>query len=169
MISLDRFLYALGIPQIGSATSKIIAKNFNTLEGFLEKIYVSPDEILRIDGIGEGMLLEMQNYLSHDFIKEQILGLSKLLTIMPYENKSTNSLISGKTIVFTGTLDHMTRSEAKERAEQLGAKVSSSVSRNTDFLVCGIDSGSKEKKAFEMNVKVLKEEEWLIMINGGAK
>lgn len=99
MISLDRFLYALGIPQIGSATSKIIAKNFNALGRFLEKIYISPDEILGIDGIGEGMLLEMQSYLSHDFIKEQILELSKLLTIMPYENKSINSLISGKTIV----------------------------------------------------------------------
>ena len=80
-------------------------------------------------------------------------------------NKNVNSKISEKVIVFTGTLVKMSRSEAKTKAEELGAKVASAVSNNTDFVVVGKDSGSKEKKAKELNIKILKENDWIKLIS----
>jgi DNA ligase (NAD+) len=90
--------------------------------------------------------------------------LEKELTIEDAELVATDSKVAGKTVVFTGTLERMTRPEAKSRAEALGAKVAGSVSAKTDFVVAGADAGSKLKKATELGVKVLSEDEWLEII-----
>jgi DNA ligase (NAD+) len=96
---------------------------------------------------------------------EVIHDLQKELTIKDFERpRAVNSKVTGKTVVFTGTLSKMGREEAKAQAESLGAKVAGSVSKNTDYLIAGEDAGSKLKKATELDVKVLTEDEWLDLI-----
>ena len=124
------------------------------------------NQLLNIDGIGPDALNDIKNF----FDDEKILIVKKLSKaldqIEEYKiNKNVNSKISEKVIVFTGTLVKMSRSEAKTKAEELGAKVASAVSNNTDFVVVGKDSGSKEKKAKELNIKILKENDWIKLIS----
>ena len=172
-ISLDKFIYSLGIPQVGQRTSKIFAKHFKSFHNWfesMEKIKLEEkntyNQLLNIDGIGPDALNDIKNF----FDDEKILIVKKLSKaldqIEEYKiNKNVNSKISEKVIVFTGTLVKMSRSEAKTKAEELGAKVASAVSNNTDFVVVGKDSGSKEKKAKELNIKILKENDWIKLIS----
>ena len=124
------------------------------------------NQLINIDGIGPDALNDIKNF----FDKEKILIVKKLSKaldqIEEYKiNKNINSRISEKVIVFTGTLKNISRSEAKSKAEELGAKVASTVSNNTDFVVVGKNSGSKEKKAKELNIKILKENDWIKLIS----
>ena len=124
------------------------------------------NQLLNIDGIGPDALNDIKNF----FDDEKILIVKKLSKALDQIeefkiNKNVNSKISEKVIVFTGTLVKMSRSEAKTKAEELGAKVASAVSNNTDFVVVGKDSGSKEKKAKELNIKILKENDWIKLIS----
>ena len=168
-ISLEKFIYSLGAPQVGQRTSNLLSKHFKNFKSWFKsiknlsngdiKIY---DHFINIDGIGPDVVDDIKNFFNKEKI-EIVRKLSKALDkIEEYKfTKQTNSKLSEKIIVFTGTLEKMSRSEAKSKAEELGAKVTNSVSNNTDYVIAGNDSGSKEKKARELNVKILNENEWM--------
>ena len=120
------------------------------------------NQLINIDGIGPDVVDDIKNFFDKEKI-EIVKKLNKALDkIEEYKfSKQSNSKLSEKIIVFTGTLEKMSRSEAKSKAEELGAKVTNSVSNNTDYVIAGKDSGSKEKKARELNIKILNENEWI--------
>lgn len=158
-ITLDKFIYSLGIRFIGEATSKLIAHEYTSLQNLLEKI--NYEQLLSVDGIGEKVASQTMLFFDDPFNRQLIKHLEKQITINDYVLEQVDSKLFGKTIVFTGSLEKMTRSEAKAKAEKLGGKVASSVSSKTDFVVAGADAGSKLKKATELGVKILTEDEWL--------
>ena len=168
-ISLEKFIYSLGAPQVGQRTSNLLSKHFKNFKSWFESIknlsngdIKMYDHFINIDGIGPDVVDDIKNFFNKEK-NEIVRKLSKALDkIEEYKfTKQTNSKLSEKIIVFTGTLEKMSRSEAKSKAEELGAKVTNSVSNNTDYVIAGKDSGSKEKKARELNVKILNENEWI--------
>ncbi len=162
-IPLDKFIYALGIRQIGQATSKLLAANYHDIDNFVLTMKNKDEEyekLIEIDGIGVSMADDIFGFFAEPHNLKIIENLKKELEIIPYQAIDTgNSKIAGKTIVFTGNIS-ISRSEAKAQAEKLGAKVAGSVSKKTDYVVAGEGSGSKLKKARELGVTVLNEEEW---------
>ncbi len=154
-ITLERFIYALGIASVGESGAKLLALFFESLENFL----ANTEKAIEIDGIGEKTVQEMTFFLNEH--KGEIESLLNHIQVLPFKNTASALKFAGKTIVFTGTLPNLTRSEAKAKAERLGFKVSSSVSKNTDFLVAGEEAGSKLKEALTFGVKILNEEEFL--------
>ncbi|MBT4921513.1 MAG: NAD-dependent DNA ligase LigA [Rickettsiales bacterium] len=165
-ILLQRFLYSLGIRFIGLETAKLLAKNYISLEKFLDEIAKasSGDEekvgdLNAIDGIGGKVSSAILAYFGDENNYNAIMELAKLLDIENYQ-QSLESALSGKIIVFTGSLATVSRLEAKAVSEKLGAKVSSSISSKTDYLVATEISGSKYKKAKELNIKIINEAEW---------
>ena len=124
----------------------------------------SLEELSLIDGIGPAAAQEFTEFFAEDHNKQLLQDLLSHITVEDYVGSNSQSAITDKTIVFTGSLEKMSRDEAKARAESLGAKVSSSISKKTDYLVAGADAGSKLKKAAELGVKVLTEDEWLELI-----
>ena len=172
-ISLEKFIYSLGAPQVGQRTSNLLSKHFKNFKNWFKSIkilssgnQVMYDQFVNIDGIGPDIADDIKNF----FDKEKIEIVNKLNIalhkIQEYRfSKQSNSKLSEKIIVFTGTLEKMSRSEAKSKAEELGAKVTNSVSNSTDYVIAGKDSGSKEKKAKELNVKILNENEWIKFLN----
>ncbi|MBK9561778.1 MAG: NAD-dependent DNA ligase LigA [Micavibrio sp.] len=173
-ISLDRFIYALGIRQIGEATAKKLAVNYTSIENLrseMKKAQKRESEnfqnLVSIEDIGPSVADDLLGFFAEEHNTDILDDLQKILTIQPYERPdSSGSPVAGKTVVFTGTLVQLTRQEAKAGAERLGAKVAGSVSAKTDYVVAGEDAGSKLKKARELNVTVLTEEEWLKLIKG---
>jgi DNA ligase (NAD+) len=171
VVSLDRFLFALGIRHIGESTAKLLAKNFFSLDNLrrhCDPALVAGEaiqEILSIDGIGPAAAQELTEFFAEEHNKELLADLLAQITVEDYIANTAQSPITDKTVVFTGSLAKMSRDEAKARAESLGAKVSSSVSKKTDYVVAGEDAGSKLKKAAELGVKVLSEDEWLTLIS----
>lgn len=165
-VKLEKFIYALGIRLVGEATSKLISREYKSLIKIQEvcKSENALDDLLRIDGIGEKVAKHIIEFFNDSFNTEMLNSLGEILKISEYKVEEIKSHISGKTIVFTGTLINMGRNEAKATAEKLGARVASSISAKTDFLVAGAESGSKLKKAQELGVKTLTEEEWLNII-----
>ncbi|MBY0462111.1 MAG: NAD-dependent DNA ligase LigA [Alphaproteobacteria bacterium] len=162
-ISLDRFIYALGIPQIGQVTAKLLAKHYKTVDAFL---LATTEDLLAIEGIGQNMAGDLVNFIQTPEQIELISNLKKQLNIQPYyEEPSRKSLFTGKTIVFTGTLTSLSRGEAKAQAERMGAKVGGSVSSKTDYLIAGSDAGGKLKLAKELGVKILDENQWLKIVH----
>ncbi|MBT8410145.1 MAG: NAD-dependent DNA ligase LigA, partial [Alphaproteobacteria bacterium] len=122
------------------------------------------EEFLAIDGVGQTLTQSLVAALANPQERESIDRLVAFLDIVPLEQAATDSPVAGKTVVFTGTLEKMTRAEAKARAEALGAKVSGSVSAKTDLLVAGPGAGSKAKKAAELGIETLDEDGWLALI-----
>jgi len=173
-ITLDRFIYALGIRLVGQATAKLLARNYATLDTLLAAMAAAADpesaartELLSIDGIGPGVAAEIVGFFTEPHNREILEDLAQTLNIEPAPAPSdTGSPVAGKTVVFTGTLETVTRSEAKARAETLGAKVAGSVSKKTDYVVIGADAGSKARKAADLGVTILSETEWLALIAG---
>jgi DNA ligase (NAD+) len=162
-ISLERFIYALGIPQIGQVSAKLLAKHYQNLPAFLN---ANLEDLLTIEGIGPGMAQDIIAFIQFPQQREFIIKLSEQLTIEPYKVElSQHTLLTGKMVVFTGSLQNLSRSEAKAQAERLGAKVSGSVSSKTDMVVAGADAGSKLKNATALGIKVLNEQEWLTLVN----
>ena len=166
IIGLDRLINALGIRHVGETTARVIARHYMTLDGFLEGMQAENalEELQHIDGVG-GVVAEA----IHDFFAEKhnVKALDRLLAwlnVTPMAAASKTSPVSGKTVVFTGTLEKMTRQEAKARAESLGAKVSGSVSAKTDIVVAGPGAGSKLKDAQKYGVEIKTEDEWLELI-----
>jgi DNA ligase (NAD+) len=170
-IALDRFIYALGIPQVGEATAKLLARHYRSFELWRKAMEQAdePDgdarrELEDIHGIGEDMAADIVGFFAERHNRKVLDDLREAgVRIDDYEapQASRASPLAGKTIVFTGTLEAMSRSEAKSRAEALGANVTSSVSSKTDYVVVGADAGSKATKAKELGVATLSEEEWL--------
>lgn len=163
-ISLDRFIYALGIRQVGEATAKKLAAEYHTLDDLLGKMEQGDSvlpELTAIEDIGAAVAGDILAFFAEDHNRTVIKDLLKQIEVEPYEPvRMSETPVSGKTVVFTGTLAHMTRSEAKARAERLGAKVAGSVSKKTDYVVAGEDAGSKLAAARELGVQILSEEEW---------
>jgi len=166
-ISLPRFIYALGIPQVGAATALLLAKNYNTLSKLQTDMQNRETEkLVAIDGIGASMATDIVEFFCEEHNRKTIAGLLKYVTVEKYENEEiSGSPLSGKTIVFTGTLETLTRAEAKALAQKYGAKVAGSVSRHTDYVVIGADAGSKAQKAAELDIQILSEKEFTDMTN----
>jgi len=160
-IELVRFLFALGIRHIGLGTAKLLAKNFKSLDALRS---TNVEEICQIDGIGEKAATELVEYFSEPNNINVINNLTEQVNVLDYAEQTVESVFTDKKVVFTGTLEKMSRDEAKAQAERLGAHVSSSISAKTDYLVAGEGAGSKLKKAAELGVKVLTENEWLELV-----
>jgi DNA ligase (NAD+) len=173
-IPLDRFIYALGIRQVGQATARLLARHYATLEQWRESMTAAADpessdyaDLLNIDGVGPALAADLIGFFSEAHNLDVLDDLSEELEIVPLAPvRTANSPIAGKTVVFTGTLETMSRGEAKARAESLGAKVAGSVSKKTDYVVVGMDAGSKARKAAELGVATLSETEWRALIGG---
>jgi len=171
-VRLDRFIYALGIRHVGETTARLLAGNYGTTDAFLAAMREAGVDregdafaaLDNIDGIGPAVAVAIADFFAETHNIEVVEDLLKEVTPAPLEKVEHGSPVSGKTVVFTGTLERMTRSEAKARAERLGAKVAGSVSKNTDYVVAGPGAGSKLKNAKDLGVKVLSEEEWLKLI-----
>jgi DNA ligase (NAD+) len=170
-IGLDRFIYALGIRQIGQATARLLAKEYGTLGGLQKALKAAQDrvseayaDLVNIDGIGDVVADDLLGFFAEPHNQSVLDDLDGMLTIEEFAAPVTNSPIADKTVVFTGTLETMSRGEAKARAESLGAKVAGSVSNKTDYVVAGPGAGSKAKKAKDLGVTTLSEDEWLKLI-----
>ena len=175
-ISLDRFIYALGIRHIGETTARDLAKAYGSFEelrrSVTEAIAAGPEseayaELQNIEGIGPTVVSALVGFFSEDHNIRALDDLLAQVTVEPFVVEvADESPLTGRTVVFTGTLEKMSRGEAKARAERLGAKVAGSVSKKTDYVVAGADAGSKLKKAGELGVTVLTEDDWLGLIGG---
>lgn len=170
-ISFDRFLYSLGIRHIGQGNANLLAKHYLSWETFqsaMERAEIGTDayaELMEIDGVGPGQVSTLLGFFKSGPNQGIIARLLAQVTVMDTEAPSSESPVSGKTVVFTGKLEKFSRDEAKARAQSLGAKVSGSVSAKTDILVAGPGAGSKLKKAEGLGVKTLTEDEWLVFIS----
>jgi DNA ligase (NAD+) len=188
-IPLNRVIYALGIRQVGEATARLLALNYGSFDAWRaamqlvsterhanreeekkpENIGEAYAELCSIDTIGMAVADELAGFFDADNAENRTV-LDELGKVLDIEEvaapDSSDSAVAGKTVVFTGTLVTMTRGEAKAKAESLGAKVSGSVSKKTDYVVVGADAGSKAKKAQELGVEVLSEDAWQTMIAG---
>lgn len=166
-IDLNRVIYSLGIRQIGQATAKLLARHYLSIPALMEAAadaanHDGPawEDLIRIDQIGESVASDLVAFFN-DIHNSKVLSklLTEIDTIAP-EAVATDSPVSGKTVVFTGTLSTMSRAEAKARAEAMGAKVAGSVSAKTDYVIAGADAGSKARKAQELGLTILTEEDW---------
>ena len=161
-VTLARLLVGLSIPQVGEETAVLLANRFRTLDSLSK---ASEDELTKIQGIGPVVAKEVSNWFSEKRHKELLAELKKVLIIAspPRESKKISTL-SGKTVVLTGTLGSMSREEAKEKLRIVGADVSSSVSKETDYVVAGENPGSKYDNAQKLGVPILSESEFLKMM-----
>ena len=161
-VTLQKFIYSLGIRQVGTATAYLIAKHYHTFANFMNAMVGQDLELLvSIDGIGAAMAKDIVEFFKEEHNLEVIENLLKVIEIEDFEQIiNTESELYGKTVVFTGTLTSLTRSEAKSKALAMGAKVSGSVSANTDYVIAGENAGSKLKKAQELGVKIISEDEF---------
>jgi DNA ligase (NAD+) len=172
-IALDRFIYGLGIRHIGETTAVVMARGYGTVEAFLEamdKVAArDPDAVQELDDmdqIGSAVIEAAAGFFGEDHNRAMVQDLRAQLTVLEAEKPKTDTAVAGKTVVFTGSLERMTRDEAKAQAERLGAKVSGSVSKKTDLVVAGPGAGSKLKTAAELGIQVLTEDEWLELVGG---
>jgi DNA ligase (NAD+) len=167
-VPLERFIYALGIRRIGATNARLLARHYGNFVEWraqmLAATTVGSDERLAlgsISGIGPTIAEELADFFAEP---RNVATLDELVGALTIEDaarsQAADSPISGKTVVFTGTLETLTRPEAKARAEELGAKVTDSVSKKTDFVVVGADAGSKARKATELGVRTMTEAEW---------
>jgi DNA ligase (NAD+) len=170
-IALERFIYALGIRHVGETTAVALARGYGSWDAFFDAcLKLAKDdeeakqELDALDQIGETVIESLRNYFRETHNLRRIERLVKEVRIRDAERPRADSTIAGKTVVFTGTLETMTRDEAKASAERLGAKVSGSVSKKTDYVVAGPGAGSKLAEARKLGVTVLTEEEWARLI-----
>jgi DNA ligase (NAD+) len=172
VISLERFIYGLGIRQVGQATARLLAHAYGSFEDWRKAMTTAEDkeseayqELTSIEQIGESVADDLVTFFSEKHNREILGALANELTIEDFERPDTaGSPIAGKIVVFTGTLETMSRGEAKARAQSLGAKVAGSVSKKTDLVVAGPGAGSKLKEAETLGVKVVSEAEYLKLI-----
>src|SRR5450755_443915 len=170
-ISLDRFIFALGIRHVGETTALALARGYGSWKAFHDaclKVAKGDEETIAemdaLDQIGDTVIAAIAAYFGESHNRGIVERLTKEVTILDAEKPKTNSAIAGKTVVFTGSLEKMTREEAKAQAERLGAKAAGSVSKKTDYVVAGPGAGSKLAEAKKHGVEVLTEDEWLKMV-----
>jgi DNA ligase (NAD+) len=168
---LDRFIFALGIRHIGETTAAMLARTFGTMEELIRvgKETAAADDprsvFPSVDGIGDTVITALVDFFGNERNDDVIERLLEQVRPRPYVvNVSADSVVAGKTVVFTGSLEKMSRSEAKAMAERLGAKVAGSVSAKTDILVAGPGAGSKLKSAEALGVEVISEDEWFARV-----
>lgn len=171
-IGLDRFIFSLGIRHVGETTGRTLARSYGSAEQFLDAMTAAQDhaseayaDLVNIDGIGDVVARAVAEFFAepHNLSVVQEL-VDDHLDIQPLELVDTGSPVSGMTVVFTGALERMTRDEAKAMAERLGAKVAGSVSKKTSLVVAGPGAGSKLKKATELGVEVISEDDWFVRV-----
>ena len=174
-ITLDRFIHALGIRHVGQTTARLLARRYGTVEDWRaamdaasEPESESLEALTDVDGIGPVVANAIVEFVAEPRNGAILDALCERLDIEPFEAPTADSPVAGKTVVFTGKLQQMTRLEAKARAEALGAQVAGSVSKATDYVVAGEDAGSKLKRAEALGVTVLSEDEWLAVAAGEA-
>ena len=170
-ISLERFIYALGIRHVGETTAVALARGYGTWKAFLDaclKLAKGDEETQHemdaLDQIGDTVIDSLRDYFAEAHNRRRVERLAEQVKIREAEKPRSDSAVAGKTVVFTGTLERMTRDEAKASAERLGAKVSGSVSKKTDYVVAGPGAGSKLADAKKLGVAVLTEDEWMKLI-----
>lgn len=171
-VTLDRFIYSLGIRHVGEITGRLLARNYGTAAHFVEAMREAAkdregaaySELENIDGIGPTVAAAIADFFGEPHNVAVVDELLKDVSPQALEAVDNASPVSGKAVVFTGTLEQMTRAEAKAQAERLGAKVAGSVSKKTDYVVAGPGAGSKLKNAKDLGVEVLTEDEWLKLI-----
>jgi DNA ligase (NAD+) len=170
-IALDHFIFSLGIRHVGETTALALARGYGSWRAFHDaclKVAKGDEEATAemdaLDQIGETVIESIKAYFAESHNRGIVERLTKEVTIVDAEKPRQNSAVAGKTVVFTGTLETMTRDEAKASAERLGAKVSGSVSKKTDYVVAGPGAGSKLADAKKHGVKVLTEDEWAKLI-----
>ncbi|MDQ0315329.1 DNA ligase (NAD+) [Amorphus orientalis] len=172
-IALRRFIFALGIRHVGDITAKILAQGYGSWAAFEEAMHklsegdeAAHDDLVAYDGIGETVAEALKEFFAEDRNREAVAELLKEVAPEDESTDTVSSPVAGKTVVFTGSLEKMTRDEAKARAESLGAKVSGSVSSKTDIVVAGPGAGSKLKKAQDLGLQVMDEDAWLALVDG---
>ncbi|MCB8821341.1 NAD-dependent DNA ligase LigA [Microvirga rosea] len=170
-IQLNRFIFALGIPHIGETSARLLARHFGTFDALRETARAAADptseahaELTAIGGIGPVVAETIVEFFKEQHNEEMLDALLAQVTTVPIEAAAASSPVAGKTVVFTGSLEQMTREEAKAMAERLGAKVAGSVSKKTDIVVAGPGAGSKLDKAKEFDVQVLDEDGWFALV-----
>jgi DNA ligase (NAD+) len=170
-IALERFIYALGIRQVGETTALALARGYGSWQAFHDaclKVTEGDEETIAemdaLDQIGDTVIKAIAAYFGESHNRGIVERLTRQVSILDAEKPKSNSAIAGKTVVFTGSLEKMTRDEAKAMAERLGAKASSSVSKKTDYVVAGPGAGSKLAEAQKHGVAVLTEDEWLKLV-----
>ncbi|HEY5064856.1 MAG TPA: NAD-dependent DNA ligase LigA [Xanthobacteraceae bacterium] len=170
-ISLERFIYALGIRHVGETTAVALARGYGSWDAFHDACLrlakgdaEAAEEMDALDQIGDSVIESLRDYFAEAHNRRRIERLAAQVRIADAEKPRADSAVAGKTVVFTGSLERMTRDEAKASAERLGAKVSGSVSKKTDYLVAGPGAGSKLAEANKHSVKVLTEDEWAQLI-----
>jgi len=170
-ISLERFIYALGMRHVGETTALALARGYGSWEAFHDaclKVGKGDEEAIAemdaLDQIGDTVIKAISAYFGESHNRGIVERLTKQVTILDAEKPKSNSAVAGKTVVFTGSLEKMTRDEAKAMAERLGAKAAGSVSAKTDYVVAGPGAGSKLNEAKKHGVTVLTEDEWLKLV-----
>ena len=172
-ISLERFVYALGIRHVGQANARLLARTYGSFTALLAGLGAAQDrtgepyqELLAIDGIGAVLAESVLEFFAEPRNMAAVVTLRDTpINVVDFNPPEAASPVAGKTVVFTGSLETMTRNEAKARAETLGAKVAGSVSKRTDIVVAGLGAGSKLAKASELGLQVLSETEWNQLIS----
>jgi DNA ligase (NAD+) len=176
VIGLDRFMFALGIRHVGETTARVLARSFGSAENIRTQMIAAGAgegseawaELTAIDGIGDVVAEALVQFFGEAHNVEAFDALLQHVTPQALEAVSSESPVSGKTVVFTGELVRMTRDEAKAMAERLGAKVAGSVSKKTDLVIAGPKAGSKLKDAEKHGVKVIDETGWFDLVGGGT-
>ena len=162
-VELQKFIYSLGIRYVGEINAQILSSHFVSIDKFIYKAK-KIENLEDIDGLGPKVIKSITNFLNNTFNIEEIKRITKQCKILNYERINSSSKFNNKNIMFTGKLNLMSREEAKKRALELGAKISSSINSKTDYLICGEKAGSKLKKAKDLKIPILTEEEWMSMI-----
>ncbi|MEM7426351.1 MAG: NAD-dependent DNA ligase LigA [Pseudomonadota bacterium] len=173
-VGLDRFIFGLGMRHVGETTARLLARTYGTMDAIMEAMIAATDkegdawaDLVNIDGIGETVAEALVEFFGEAHNREALADLLGEVSPEPLEAVASESPVSGKTVVFTGSLEQMTRDEAKAMAERLGAKVAGSVSKKTDLVVAGPGAGSKLKKAEDLGVEVTDEDGWFELIGEG--
>jgi DNA ligase (NAD+) len=162
---------ALGIPQVGETTARLLARNYQSWDAFYDSIKSdhAVTDLDDIGGIGDVMACAIKGFFDEKHNRQALHRLLKYVDITDMAvPKTSSSPVAGLIVVFTGALEKMTRSEAKARAESMGAKVSGSVSKKTNLIIAGPGAGSKLKEAEKLGIKIISEEDWLNLIQGSC-
>ena len=171
-VPVNRLLYALGIRHVGRINATRLGRHYGTMEAIRAAAKAAMPgsearaELETIDGMGAAVAEALADFFAEPHNDQAVHDLLQEVTPREMEAVATTSPVAGKTVVFTGSLERMTRDEAKAQAERLGAKVSGAVSKNTDIVIAGLKAGSKLKKAAELGIETLSEDEWLARIGG---